>query len=577
MNSGIVVDTEVASPPRVPPENLMKPDAGSRGIENWLEDHLGAIAAVTVAAGFGLRLLVASRSYLNPDEALHYVMFNQPSVLLAYKVALTSAHPPLFFLFMYFWHFLGRSELLLRLPSVLAGTAFCWFTFKWVSLFFGKKAGLISLVIATFAPALINISAEVRQYAFMLLFMSVALYFLGRSFQEKSSREMWYFTLFLYLAILSHYSAAFFVLAIGLYALVRLADASLPRKVVAAWGAGQFGALVIYALLYWSHVSRLKGVMADWASPYDRSYFHPGYGGYAELYDFLRENTARIFDYTFQEQYVSRTMFLIFIGSVVFLYVKGFLPQAGKPRSFQLGILVTLPFLAIWGAAMAGVYPYAATRHTIFLAPFSIAAIASLLTAVVRGRLWAGLLIAITLMGFSNAAANPLSSLPQADLRRALMVNAINEVQASVPKRELILVDYQSSFILAYYLCGPDQIVQIDISNPTFHQFACKGYYIISLDNHFWKLTPGNLMSQGKKMAETLHLQPGERFWVFQAGWEANLDTELPSHLPAFRCLTPKSFGSTITVIPFVLDSDLKPAPPVKDCESKSPMGVGKG
>jgi mannosyltransferase len=202
VKSTVLVENEAALRPAVLPEKVIKSDAGGRGLENLLAEHLGAIAAVVVAAGFGLRLLVASRSYLNPDEALHYVMFNQQSTLLTYQVSLTSAHPPLFFLFMYFWHFLGRSELLLRLPSVLAGTAFCWFTFKWVGLFFGKKPGLISLVIATFAPALINISAEVRQYAFLLLFMSVALYFLGRSFQEKSSRDMWYFTLFLYLAIL---------------------------------------------------------------------------------------------------------------------------------------------------------------------------------------------------------------------------------------------------------------------------------------------------------------------------------------------------------------------------------------
>ncbi len=85
---------------------------------------------------------------------------------------------------------------------------------------------------------------------------------------------MWCFALCLYLAIVSHYSALFFTLAVGLYALARIADSHLPRKVVMAWAAGQAGALAIYVFLYVTHVSKLKNSIAVWSTGFDSSYFH---------------------------------------------------------------------------------------------------------------------------------------------------------------------------------------------------------------------------------------------------------------------------------------------------------------
>ena len=47
---------------------------------------------------------------------------------------------------LYFWRALGTSELWLRLPSVLAGTVFCWIFYKWLSKAAGNLAGLIGLL-----------------------------------------------------------------------------------------------------------------------------------------------------------------------------------------------------------------------------------------------------------------------------------------------------------------------------------------------------------------------------------------------------------------------------------------------
>lgn len=194
MDVGFLVKSENVSRPTILSREITTSKQVSDSfVEEWLNNHFSLVVLIVLAAGFGCRLWAASGRYLNPNEALHYILSNEPTVLVAYKASMTQAHPPLFILILYLWHFLGRSEFMLRMPSILAGTAFCWFTLKWTGLFFGKRAGLIAMVMATFSPATIELSAEVRQYALLLFGVAAALYFLGRAFEEKSSRDVRFF------------------------------------------------------------------------------------------------------------------------------------------------------------------------------------------------------------------------------------------------------------------------------------------------------------------------------------------------------------------------------------------------
>jgi len=54
-------------------------------------------------AGASMRLGLAARTFLNPDEALHYLVAAQPSFSQTYAVSLTTAHPPLMFFLLHAW------------------------------------------------------------------------------------------------------------------------------------------------------------------------------------------------------------------------------------------------------------------------------------------------------------------------------------------------------------------------------------------------------------------------------------------------------------------------------------------
>jgi Dolichyl-phosphate-mannose-protein mannosyltransferase len=564
MNNGGVVQLENEPHRDVAPPDVENPIPLSRAalLEHWLLNRLDALALAVVAVGAIFRIIAATRSYLNPDEALHYMLLNQSSAFLAYKASLTNAHPPLIYLVLYYWHFLGQSELMLRMPSVIAGTAFCWMIYKWMGLAFGRAASWIGLILVTFSPAMVALSAEVRAYALLLFSMGGALYFLERAFAEKSVREMWLFSVFLYLAILSHYSAAFFALAAGVYALARIADSHLPRKAIIAWALGQAGALAIYGFLYETHLSKLKNNIAMWSMGFGTSYFHPDS---INIFTFTGQNTLNIFLFLFGERYVAWMMLLCFVAGVAIFFARGLQSRHGNLQSNRLGILLLFPFLAVWGASIAGIYPYIGSRHTAFLAPFAVAAASYVVAAASRQKLWAGIVIAVLLMLVCNTAHGSVPSEEAAENQSpAFMHLAVSYMEQSVPRGDLLLVDYQSSLPLTYYLCGPKVIFPKGTFGGDYFEFSCNGYSVISL--HIWKLIPEGFRPQFENMARSHNLKPGTRVWVYQTGWGVDLGTELANHAADFRCLAPKRFGGGVTVTPFIVGPDFLPESPLGSC-----------
>lgn len=63
--------------------------------DRWLKDRADPTAALVALLGFLARLWTAHGTFLNPDEALHFRLANQPALALAYKESLTASHPPL--------------------------------------------------------------------------------------------------------------------------------------------------------------------------------------------------------------------------------------------------------------------------------------------------------------------------------------------------------------------------------------------------------------------------------------------------------------------------------------------------
>src|SRR4029077_12945664 len=138
----------IISPQSVPASNgpLLSPDG-----------ELLPLAVLVI--GFGARLFEAWRYFLDPDEALDILLASQSSLRLAYRAALTNAHPPLLILVIHYWRWLGHSELTLRMPSVLAGAACGGLTYVWLRQIVDRSTGFTGLILLALSPAMINLSA----------------------------------------------------------------------------------------------------------------------------------------------------------------------------------------------------------------------------------------------------------------------------------------------------------------------------------------------------------------------------------------------------------------------------------
>ena len=152
----------------------------------WTGGQVTAAASTIVAVGFLLRLYLAAGTFLNPDEALHFFIANQDSWSSAYHASLTMAHPPLLIFLLYWWRNFGTSEMLLRLPSVLLGTAFCSVFFRWLNKLFSPAVALSGLLFVALLAPMALLSSEVRQYELLLFFGMSAAYLMEMAFSNRT-------------------------------------------------------------------------------------------------------------------------------------------------------------------------------------------------------------------------------------------------------------------------------------------------------------------------------------------------------------------------------------------------------
>lgn len=146
------------------------------------------------------------------DEAAQVIESARP----LYKQFDISAdfHPPLYHLLLHFWLYLGRSEIWIRLPSVLMGIGSIYLLYKLGQLLFSVKVGALASFFLSVSAYHIWYSQEARPY---MLFVFVSL--LSTYFLLKKSWKL--YTLSTLLSLYSLYFAPFLILSQLIYVLIK--------------------------------------------------------------------------------------------------------------------------------------------------------------------------------------------------------------------------------------------------------------------------------------------------------------------------------------------------------------------
>jgi hypothetical protein len=532
--------------------------------------HPDLPAGSVLLLAFFLRLWKASGTFLNMDEAMHSLAANTNSLAEAYRASLGLAHPPLLILLLHVWRRLGMSELALRLPSVIAGTIFCWVFFKWLTRLLGPIAGWAGFALVCFLPPFVELSSEVRQYALLLCFLIAAAYFLELALAENSTGKLVLFFVFLYLAMLTHFSAIFFAGAVGMYSLWRLIGTGRPPRIVivAVWIAGQAGALGLLAFLYRTQISHLKdsAAMQRHVQVFlSNSYFHRGHD---HLLLFVFARTFGVLQYTFGQLMVGDIAGVLFVAGVALLLKPGNqgkdgriedghiedgrikdgqIQDAGGPSSRQLGVFLLLPFLLNCVAAILDLYPYGGTRHSAFLLPFAIAGVSFAIAKLARQRLAYALGATLLTVAVCQGLGKPHRPyMLRENQRRANMTQAMDAIRQQVQPGDMLFVDFQTSFLLKFYLCP--EVDDGEFSASGFRAFSCDGKRVIATSSDTNVLNADTFPRRWSEMVRAYDLKPGQTVWIFQAGWDIGLASELQARVPEFRDLKYESFGRNISL-----------------------------
>jgi 4-amino-4-deoxy-L-arabinose transferase-like glycosyltransferase len=516
-------------------------------IDSSFDSNRNLWASFLLVLGFLIRIWHASGTFLNSDEVMHFAAANQPSWLQSYRVSLAISHPPLLIFVEHVWRVFGTSELMLRLPLILAGMAFCWFIFRWAEMLFEKSVAWTILAFVLFLPSTIELSTEIRQYALFLAFAMGSAYLLERALAANSAWVMLLSGFCLWLAIGSHFSAFLFAPALGIYAIWRLWRSRPRLSVVSAWIAGQVVALGVCAFLYFTQIRHLsqyfggQDATQGWmGNAYlSHSYYIPGK---VNPLVFIIGRTIGVFQYVFRQLAVGDLAFIFFIFGVVLIFRRR--PFSARVTSRQLGCFLLLPFAINCAAALVRAYPYGGTRHSCMLIPFGLAGVSVALAQVLKHRV--PLVIAAALLISLVCHLSTAKELPYVapDAQRSAHMQAAMAFIHQLPAGEPIFADVQTNLLLGHYLCNQHPVVS-DGSVPGFVSYECGGHRVIASRTRYI-FTARSFYNQWQEMIAKYHMKPGSKIWVAQMGWYTYVEFEL-ENFPQFQ-ITPHDFGPQIQI-----------------------------
>jgi Dolichyl-phosphate-mannose-protein mannosyltransferase len=173
---------------------------------NWAP---AAVAGVTVV-GFVLRLLLFDQSLLG-DELSTYWIIDGRSLGDVLSLVRSDAEitPPLYFVSAWASLELGGDPEMIRLPSLLAGTATIPLIYLVGRRAAGAGAGLVAAAVMALSPFMIHYSAEGRSYALMILLLTGSVLALLKALDGGGWRCWATYAACSCGAMLTHYTSAF--------------------------------------------------------------------------------------------------------------------------------------------------------------------------------------------------------------------------------------------------------------------------------------------------------------------------------------------------------------------------------
>jgi hypothetical protein len=505
----------------------MNSNSKFRRYEEWIRENSSWLALGLIGLAFALRFYQAELCYLNADEAMYFHFARPMDWAGAYDGSKLLAHPPLYFMILHGTILLGRSELALRLPSLIAGTVALWFGFSWLRITVGELAALAGLLVMALSPAAVAASTEVRPYGILLFFICISLYATERMFKDQSVSWAVMQGCFLLASMMVHYTALVAVASICAYTLFRSYFDGVSRRILEIILTGQ---VVLASALAWQYFTIVRtrlsfgaGQAADYLQPY---YYAAG-----------RETPIgfawRMIFETFRR--VTRGHDLAIVCVLIFLIGLAaiFFGRTLSPAHF--GALIVLPFVVGMICGVLQIFPFAGSRHQAYLLPFIAAGLATSLTWV-RSGMAAVLLSAIAIFAIPTWIIRGVPDNDGRTFPKRDMVAAIDYIHRAIPPGAPILVDIETRETLEYYLGKGDK--NLDASASRSAQEYLGGYRVMTPREYVWAFRVEELPARIAELEQEHQFQ--DPISIVSVSW---FQEPLASRLPKQPGFSAKEFG----------------------------------
>jgi mannosyltransferase len=195
-----------------------------------------------VTAGIALRFTRLGGQSLWVDEII-----TLKNSFVGEDVALSSftskLQGPLVGFMMHFWASVDSSDAFMRVPFAVAGTLTVLAIYLLARSLYDSWTTLHTVFVASFSPILIWYSQEIRGYAFVVLFSVLATYFFIHWLARPTTRNAFFYGVFIFAGLVSNLSASF-VAAAHLFYLILTSN---KRKLVGRWLVTIFVVLLAFS------------------------------------------------------------------------------------------------------------------------------------------------------------------------------------------------------------------------------------------------------------------------------------------------------------------------------------------
>ncbi len=416
-------------------------------VESFCERYGNWLALACVLLGLFLRAGGLETYWLSPDEGTYVDAVTAPTwAELGRKIA-PQPHPPLFHVVLRPIALATSDIALLRLPSLVFGCLAILGLSLLARAGAGGVAGLVAGLLAALSPAAILLSQLVRPYSLQLFTLSFGLCFLIRYLRRNRRADLFGFSLWMCLALLTHYSSVLILLAADALVLGRLLGRRLARNQIKTLSLAHLPLAVVLLALYFLHLR--PGVLAQplgvphWLEPFVHE--TPG-----DLWLAWIDLHRYIFGFAY--------------GALsILLAILGFLAAAASRRA-TLAALAASSLMIGALASLLQVYPFGSARHASYLAVVVIPLVAlGVVFLLERRGLWQvvamlGLALMLVFPGVVDRAIGSPRVAPNHQVEQVTPARVIRNQEALFRKIQsrpgILVVDKQTYFALIPQL-GP--------------------------------------------------------------------------------------------------------------------------